>query len=112
MIIESYSFGRMKVNGSIFDSDLIIFSEKVKSNWWRSQGHYLQVRDLGEILDYQPEVLVIGTGYSGRMDVADEVKKELEAAGIKYYIEKSSKAVEIFNKIDSKKKVGAFHLTC
>jgi len=44
--------------------------------------------------------------------VADEVKKELESAGIEYYIEKSSKAVEIFNKIDSEKKVGAFHLTC
>ncbi|MCS5422542.1 MULTISPECIES: Mth938-like domain-containing protein [Psychrilyobacter] len=112
MIIESYSFGRMKVDGIGFDSDLIIFPEKIVSSWWRVQGHYLQVRDLGEVLDYQPEVLVIGTGYSGCMDVADEVKKELEAAGIKYYIEKSSRAVEIFNKIDSKKKVGAFHLTC
>ncbi len=112
MIIESYLFGKMKVDGNIFDSDLIIFPEKVKSSWWRAQGHYLQVRDLDEILDYKPEILVIGTGYSGLMDVADEVKKELEAAGIKYYIEKSGKAVEIFNKIDSKKKVGAFHLTC
>ena len=112
MIIESYSFGKMKVDGSIFDSDLIIFPEKVKSSWWRSQGHYLQLEDLGDILDYRPKILVIGTGYSGRMDVADEVKKELESAGIEYYIEKSSKAVEIFNKIDSEKKVGAFHLTC
>jgi len=112
MIIESYLFGRMKVDGDVFDSDLIIFPEKVKSSWWRTEGHYLQMKDLGEILDYNPEVLIIGTGYFGRMDVADEVIKRLEETGIKYYIEKSSKAVEIFNKIDSKKKVGAFHLTC
>lgn len=112
MVIESYLFGKMTVDGVVFDSDLIIFPERVKSSWWRAQGHYLQVGDLDEVLDYRPEVLVIGTGCSGRMDVADEVKKELEAAGIKYYIEKSSVAVEIFNKIDSRKKIGAFHLTC
>jgi len=38
MIIESYLFGRMKVDGNIFDSDLIIFPEKVKSSWWRVEG--------------------------------------------------------------------------
>lgn len=75
MVIESYLFGKMTVDGVVFDSDLIIFPERVKSRWWRAQGHYLQVGDLDEVLDYRPEVLVIGTGCSGRMDVADEVKK-------------------------------------
>jgi hypothetical protein len=42
-----------------------------------------------------------------------ELKKQLEEKNIELYVERSGKAVEIFNSVDKNKKViGAFHLTC
>ena len=62
-MIESYSFGRMKINGVAYSSDLIVFTEHVKSDWRRNKGHELHVEDLEEILRAKPEILVVGTGY-------------------------------------------------
>ena len=38
-MIESYGFGRMKIDGVTYTSDLIIFADHVKSDWWRIEGH-------------------------------------------------------------------------
>ncbi len=112
MKIESYSFGRMSVDGMDFTKDVIILSERVISPWWRKEGHYLQLEDLEEVVDYRPDILIIGTGYFGVMRVAPEVEERLRDLGIEYHIARSSRAVKLFNSIDSKRKVGAFHLTC
>ena len=55
MIIESYSFGEMKVNDNIYTSDIIIFPEIINPSWWRKEGHYLQMTDVSEIIDKKPE---------------------------------------------------------
>jgi hypothetical protein len=113
MNIDSYSFGKMVIEGKIYQSDLIIYPEKVDPSWWRKEGHKVQLEDLTAILAVSPEVLIIGTGYMGLMKVPDELRKELLKRNIELYVEKSSRAVEIFNSINTKRKtVAAFHLTC
>ena len=113
MNIDSYSFGKMVIEGKTFQSDLIIYPEKVDASWWREEGHLLQPGDLKAVLTTSPEVLIIGTGYMGLMKVPDEIRKELLEKNIELYVEKSSRAVEIFNSINTKRKtVAAFHLTC
>ena len=113
MNIDSYSFGKMVIEGKTFQSDLIIYPEKVDASWWREEGHLLQSGDLKTVLTASPEVLIIGTGYMGLMKVPDEIRKELFEKNIELYVEKSSRAVEIFNSINTKRKtVAAFHLTC
>jgi len=112
-MIESYSFGRMRIDGKDYTSDLIIFPSKVKSSWWRKKGHQLCLDDLNEALKEKPEVLVIGTGSLGIMKVTDEVKKYTKTKKIHLIIEKTKKASQIYNDISSNKKtIGAFHLTC
>jgi hypothetical protein len=60
-----------------------------------------------------PEVLIIGTGYMGLMNVPEELRKELIKKNIELYIENSRRAVEIFNSIHRKRRtIAAFHLTC
>ena len=113
MNIKSYSFGKMVVDGQAYKSDLIIYPDKINSSWWRKEGHLVQSKDLSDILAVNAEVLIIGTGYFGLMKVPDELRKELIGRNIELYIEKTSRAVEIFNSINIKKMtIAAFHLTC
>lgn len=112
-MIESYSFGRLIVEGRVFTSDLVIFPERIHESWWREQGHRLCLQDVEEVFKSQPEVLVVGTGFAGLMKVEEEVRQYAHAKGIHLIIEKTKKAVERFNEISAQKiTVGAFHLTC
>lgn len=112
MKIEKYAFGRMTVSGNTFTSDVVIFPERIRSPWWREEGHLLQLKDIEDILKYRPEALVIGTGYYGQMRVDPEVIEKLRDLNIDYYIEDSRKGMDIYNSLDTERKVGAFHLTC
>jgi hypothetical protein len=113
MKIDSYSFGKMVIDDQVYKSDLIIYPDKIDSSWWRKEGHLLQLEDLEAILAAAPEILVVGTGYFGLMKVQDELKKELAGRNMELHVEKSARAVEIFNSFRTRRKtVGAFHLTC
>jgi hypothetical protein len=113
MKIEAYEFGRMVYGGKTYKSDLIIYPDRVDSSWWRLKGHLLQIDDLKDILKEEPGILIIGTGAVGVMKVPKELKQHLEEKNIELYVERTGKAVEVFNSADkSKKVIGAFHLTC
>jgi hypothetical protein len=112
-MIESYGFGRMKINGVTYTSDLLVFADRVKSNWWRIEGHKLQVADLGEVLKAKPEILVVGTGYYGLMKIQQETARLLQTEGVRLIAEKTKRASEIYNEMSKNNRViGAFHLTC
>ena len=112
-MIDSYEFGRIVINGKRYYSDLIVFSDKVRSGWWRKEGHRLHVEDLKEVLEVKPEVLVVGTGYSGLMTVPPETRKYIESKGIELMVQKTTEACETFNRlVKSRKVVAALHLTC
>ena len=115
-LIEFYDFGTMIVNGKRYTSDLIVFPEKVLSGWWRREGHQLCLADLKEVLSHTPapEVLVVGTGYSGLVRVLPEVEEALKKRGIKLIAQPTGEAYKTFNEFlkAGKRVVGAFHLTC
>ena len=113
MKIEHYSFGKITIDGKPYTSDVIIYPDKVNSSWWRKEGHNLNVEDLNDVIKAKPQVLVIGTGASGLMKVPKETVSHLESKGIKVYIERTEKAVELFNTLQKDKTViAALHLTC
>jgi len=113
MIIDSYDFGKIKINGKRYNTDLLVFPDKIKTDWWRKEGHSLQIADLKEVLEAKPEVLVVGTGYSGMMNVPPETRNYLESEGIDLIIQKTTEACQTFNQlIESRKVVAALHLTC
>jgi len=112
-MIESYDFGRIVINGKRFGSDLIIFPDRVNSNWWRKEGRILSADDVKEIVDARPEVLIVGTGYSGLMKILPQTERCLESSGIELIAAKTEKACKIYNELSkSRKVVGALHLTC
>jgi hypothetical protein len=114
MRIESYSFGVMKIDGIEYRTDLIVFPDRIEQNWWRRQGHSLSIEDLEDVLDFKPEVLIVGKGASGLMQIPASTKKVLQEQEIELVAENTGRAWQLFNeKIQKgKKAVGAFHLTC
>ncbi|MBC7194717.1 MAG: hypothetical protein H5U37_03590 [Caldisericia bacterium] len=112
MKIEYYEFGKLIIDGKKFTSDLIILGDKIIENWWREEGHLLQIHDIYEVFEFKPDVLIIGTGASGLMRVKDDLIEKLKEEGIEYYILKTKEAVKKFNEMENKKVAALFHLTC
>ena len=112
--IESYSFGRMLIDGRQYSKDVIIFPDgSILSPWWRRQGHVLSAADLEELIKAAPEIIICGTGALGVMHPAPDLRDYLQARNIEFLAEKSGKAVEIFNHLSGTRKTGGcFHLTC
>jgi hypothetical protein len=113
MKIDSYSFGSLVVDGKIYTSDLIIYPGRVDPSWWRKAGHRLQIVDLTDVLAAKPQILIVGTGYSGMMVVSKETENSIRSRGIDIHVATTGRAVELFNRIQDKKAVvAALHLTC
>ncbi len=112
-VIDSCQFGQIVISGRKYTSDVIIFPDRVRGDWWRKTGHQLRLEDIAEVIAAKPEVLVVGTGDSGLMKVLPEVQQALEAQGIQLITEATDKACQIYNQLcHSQKVVAALHLTC
>lgn len=114
MKIDHYSFGRIGIGGRDFDADVIIFPDRVQERWWRGEGHRLSPQDLETVLYDKPQLLVIGTGYYGRMQVPQDTLASLRAKGVEVKALKTGDAVKEFNRLqqDYARIVAALHLTC
>ncbi len=111
--VESYSFGEMVVDGEKYTNDLILLPDRVIPNWWRDQGHRLSADDLEDVFEAQLEVLVVGTGANGVMDVPRQTRQAVEEAGIELKVARTGEAWQMYNDLqDRRATAGAFHLTC
>lgn len=112
-MIDSYDFGIIAVNGRQYSSDVIIFPDHIKANWWRKSGHSVQIEDLEEAIAAKPEVIIIGTGRYGRVKVSAETKRLVESRSIELIIESTERACGTYNSLSQVRRVvAALHLTC
>lgn len=112
-MIEFYSFGEITIDGEKYTNDVIILPDRIRNNWWRKEGHSLHPEDIAEVVEAEPEVLVVGTGAYGGMKVPSETQEHLKSNGIELIAEKSESACETYNELaDSRKVAAALHLTC
>ncbi len=64
-------------------------------------------------MNYKPEVLIIGTGANGFMEVDDQLKDQLKALAIESVIKKTSEAVMEYNRVSKNRKiVFVLHSSC
>jgi hypothetical protein len=114
MNVTAYHFGRIEIDGRAYNSDVIITPEHVVDTWWRKQGHSVVVADLAEAVAAKPDILVVGTGYFGRMAVSEDARHYLEAQGIHVREARTPQAVRDFNRLQQQRArvVAALHLTC
>ncbi len=115
MKIEHYSFGSIKISGQSYDHDLLILPTGVEP-WWRKEGHSVSLEDLERIWQFDPDLIILGQGSPGLMEVPESVKNYLRAKGIEVEIVPTKTAVNLYNtyreKSPEKVVIGAFHLTC
>ena len=113
-MIESYSFGRMVIDGALHTADVIIYPDgTVQSSWWRREGHRLDSGDIKGLIDSRPDIIIAGTGASGMMKPVQGLKELLAREGIDFLALPSKEAMARYNDLSKSKKVGAcFHLTC
>ncbi len=115
MKIDSYSFGSIQIDGKDYSTDVILLGGDVQSPWWREAGgHVYAVEDFEELVAAAPEVVVLGTGYFGRVKVLDETISALAEAGSEIVVERTGGAVECFNRFadEGRDVAAALHLTC
>jgi hypothetical protein len=75
-------------------------------------SHLLLIEDLYDVLTYEPEVLIVGTGADGLMKVPEKTRKFLESEGIRLITKETEEACKTYNELKDKKKVALLHLTC
>ncbi len=112
-MIDSYEFGEVIIDGTSYTSDVIVYPDRVDDKWWRKEGHKLSPEDVKEIINAKPEVLVVGTGYSGFLEIVSRTKQALESSNIQLVVAQTKKACQKYNELSKTKRVvAALHLTC
>jgi hypothetical protein len=120
-MIQEYHFGSITIDGKIFNHDVEVRWDGEVLEWWRKESHFVYPEDVKRAIEQNPEVIIIGTGESGVMEVGEEAKKEIESKGIELIIDITEEAIKTFNilleeseKEEGKQKrvIGLFHLTC
>ena len=114
IMIDTCSFGSIVVDGRKYHSDLIIFPDgHVADSWRRKNGHRLSIDDIRTLVESGPEVIIAGTGVSGLMRPDNKLERSLSKKGIEFIQAPNREAIEFYNELVIKKRVGAcFHLTC
>jgi hypothetical protein len=85
--------------------------------WEETGTHHdpgIQPADIEEVFEHGAEILVMGRGQLGRLNVSAETETMLRKRGISYHIEKTKNAVALFNDLarQGKRVGGVFHSTC
>jgi hypothetical protein len=71
------------------------------------------VADIGDILEARPDVLVVGKGDPGLMEVPPETEKRLADLDILLIAGPTAEALKTYNSLLGQRKVAfAAHLTC
>jgi hypothetical protein len=111
MVVDSYHFGSIRIDGKEYSHDVII-SGPVVYPWRRATSHEVTINDLEHILELKPKSIIFGTGEAGVMRVMLEAEEYLQKEGISFKKLRTPEAVEELNRSTAPGVVGAFHLTC
>ena len=113
--IENYSPGRVVVDGVELHRDVIVLPDRVLTEWWRRDGHSLVMEDLDDVLEDLPQRLILGCGYSSRLQPEPSVIEALAERGVKVEALPTDQAVERFEELEARNPAAvaaALHLTC
>jgi hypothetical protein len=115
MHIDSYGFGRIRIDGADYEQDVLLVRERVLSPWWREAGgHVYAPEDLEPLITLAPEVVCLGTGYFGRVTVQEATVEAFRVAGSQVVVARTGRVVEEYNRLveEGCDAAAALHLTC
>lgn len=110
MIINNTSFRSITIDNKEYPYDVWIFVDgSIKE---RNRNHEFTLEEFDIITKGNPNILIIGTGQYGVVQIKEEVIKAAKERNIELVIDKTPLAIKKFNDLQGKKIAGAFHTTC
>ena len=112
--INSIEFGSITINGKKYNNDVILSYKGSVQKTETQLRHLISKKEFNLMLADGPEIILIGTGIEGDMQVSLDVQRLAEQRGIQILDLRSSEAIKKFNQLyESGRKVVAFiHTTC
>ena len=111
IISITYNFENSFCTRSIENTDkrISIYILTSYADWAAAYGSL----DIGNLIESELEVIIAGTGVNGLVKAERELEEMLSEKGIEFIFAPNQKAVELYNELASKKRIGAcFHLAC
>ncbi len=117
MEINYPGFGTVEVAGERFDHDVVIEDGEVRA---RDKGPSKSLKartghtplSASENIPWSKRRLIVGSGYSGRLPVLDEVRDEAAALGVELLVVPTSEACELLAELDEAEVNAVLHVTC
>lgn len=116
--IDNYIFGCITIDRKDYKDDVMItpdgaiVSRKIELS---NSDHDLSEEEMNVLIDMSPEIIMIGTGKSGALQVSPEAREACVSNGIQLIVDKTPDAITKFNYLskDGRQRVVAiFHITC
>lgn len=112
--IDSSGFGEITIDNKSYAFDMYVCYDGELREARLSERHLFSKEELSFLLKRNPEVIIIGTGQYGLVEVSKDVKTITQRRGIELVRALTPDAVKKFNELmeRGKKVVGFFHVTC
>ena len=116
--ITHISWGKMEIEGVGSGRDFKLYPGGGREwDWRETNTHHvpgIQPADVQELLDRGSRVVVLTRGMQLVLQTCPETLQMLEERGIRFYVEETNAAVELYNKlVEAQEPVGGlFHSTC
>jgi hypothetical protein len=118
MEIENTSFGTITIDGKTYEHDVLIRlsgdvvkRKKKLSKKYYGTSHVLSKEEAKFVFERGCNQFIVGSGQMGNVRLSPEAKAYFEKKDCKVLLQPTPKAIQVFNKSDSKK-IGLFHVTC
>ena len=115
MRFEEFAFGRIRIDGLVYDHDLVIDHGRIRKRKKKSSRKYRESfghtpLSVEEDLPWNCRQLVVGTGM-GALPVMSEVKLEAKRRKVELLILPTARAIEVLNK-QPEETNAILHVTC
>ena len=117
--ITHFEWATFTINGKIHSpeegvgKDIFLSPEGV-SAWHERKGHKLKAGMVRRALALKPEVLIIGNGVEGALEIGKKARQEVEDAGVKLVVLPTPDACREYNRLfrQGKRAILLAHGTC
>lgn len=117
--INHFEWAAFTINGKVHSpeagvgKDIFLTPEGV-SAWHEREGHKLKVDMVKRALALKPEVLIIGNGVEGALEIGKKAKQTIEEAGVKLIVLRTPEACREYNRLyrQGKRVILLAHGTC
>ncbi|HAE86130.1 MAG TPA: hypothetical protein DCG78_06460 [Anaerolineaceae bacterium] len=117
--ITRFEWATFTINGQIHSPEAgvgkdIFLSPQGVSAWYERKGHKLKAGMVKRALSLKPEVLIIGNGVEGALEIGKKARQEVEDAGVKLVVLRTPEACREYNRLyhQGKRVILLAHGTC